>query len=148
MGGLNFGRFFRIKTTKLCTHKAPKKRNKFYITSPKLTIFLENLPKNGKKSRIFRAPPCKMLQFWKFAPEAQENFAIFSLKYGQEAIQNGSRGPMGVGLAPLIPPRSATELPYLTRLPQCKQICSCRFISQKTGSFTTKSKNSIWSLQQ
>ena len=25
-GGLNFGRFFRMKTTKLCTHKAPKKK--------------------------------------------------------------------------------------------------------------------------
>ena len=50
-----------------------------------------------------------MLQFYKFAPKAQENFAIFSLKYGH-SMQNGGRGTDGGGAgAPLaFPPRSAT----------------------------------------
>ena len=58
----------------------------------------------------------------------------------------GRSGWGGGGLAPLIPPRSATEFPCLTRLLQYKHIilyCCFGFISQKTGSFTTKSKNSI-----
>ena len=52
-----------------------------------------------------------MLQFCKFAPEAQENFAIFSLKYGHKAIQNGGRAADGGrGLGPPSPPRSATAV--------------------------------------
>ena len=41
-----------------------------------------------------------MLQFCKFAPEAQEKFAIFSLKYGHGATQNGGRGADGGGWRP------------------------------------------------
>ena len=114
-GGLNFGRFFSHKTTKLCTNKAPKKkkRNKLYTTSPKLTIFWKSCQKNGEKIAHFLRAPCKILQFCKFAPEVQENFAIISLKYGQRAIQNGGCGPDG-GVAPpapsLDPPLTSTLL--------------------------------------
>ena len=45
-----------------------------------------------------------MLQFCKFAPEAQEKFAICSLKYGHGATQNGGRGADGGGWRPLAPP--------------------------------------------
>ena len=38
-GGLNFGRFFRIKTTKLLMQKTPKNGTDFYLTSPKFAIF-------------------------------------------------------------------------------------------------------------
>ena len=99
MGRLNFGRFFRMKTTKLCTHKTPKKRNISYITSLKFTIFWKKLPKSGKIAHFSRAP-CNKLQFCKFAPEAQEKFAIFSLKHGHRAIQNGGRGTDGGAGAP------------------------------------------------
>ena len=101
-GGWTLIDFFRIKTTKLCTHKTPKKRNKFYITSPKFTIFLKKWPKTGKNRAFFSRAPCKMLPFCKFAPEAQENFAIVSLKYDHKVIQNGDRGAG----SPLDPPLS------------------------------------------
>ena len=66
-----------------------------------------------------------MLQFCKFAPEAQENLAIFSLKYGHRAIQNGGRGADGGGagapLASLDPPlRSWAPLASDTSNNWCK----------------------------
>ena len=86
-----------------------KKRNKFYITSPKFTIFWKSCQKRDKIARFSRAP-CKTLQFCKFAPVAQENFAILILKYGHRAIQMAAAGPMGGGWrSPSPPPRSATE---------------------------------------
>ena len=55
-----------------------------------------------------------MLQFCKIGPEAQENFAIFSIKYGHTAIQNGGSGAYGGALAPLDPP--LRQYDYLEKL--------------------------------
>ena len=84
-GGLNFGRFFRIETTKLCTHKTPKNGTNFTLLAQNSRFFGKVAKKREKIARFSRAS-CKMLQFCKFAPEAQENFAIFSLNYGHIAI--------------------------------------------------------------
>ena len=67
------------------------------MTSPKFAIFFGKVTKETGKIAHFSRAPCKMLQFFKFAPEAEENFAIFSLKYGYRAIQNGGHGADGVG---------------------------------------------------
>ena len=101
-GGLNFDRFFRIKTTNLYTHKA-QKTEQILHNQPKINNFWKSCKKQEKLVHFLRAP-CKMLQFCKFAPEAQEKFAIFSLKYGHGATQNGGRGADGGGWRPLAPP--------------------------------------------
>ena len=75
--------------------KAPKTQQIFTKLAQN-SGFLEKLPKTGNWS-IFRVPSSKILHFCKFVPEAQENFATFSLKYGLRAIQNGSRRAAGGG---------------------------------------------------
>ena len=94
-GGLNFGRFVLHKNHKLYIHKTPKTEQILH-TNPKIHDIFEKVTKNRKK---FSRAPCKKLQFCKFGPEAQENFAIFGVKYAHRAIQNGGRGADG-GLAP------------------------------------------------
>ena len=57
-GGLNFGRFFSHENYKTMHTQNTKKRNKFYISSPKFTIFWKSYQKR-EQSRIFRAPLAK-----------------------------------------------------------------------------------------
>ena len=98
-GGAELWSIFLHKNYKIVHTQYTKKLNKFYITSSKFTIFGKSC-QNGEKIAHFSRAPCKMLQFCRFAPEAQENFPIFSLKYGHRAIQKSGRGAEGGGLAP------------------------------------------------
>ena len=61
--GLNFGRLLLHKNHKIVHTQNTKNATNFYITSPKFTIFLEKVAKNGKKSRIFGAPLAKCYSF-------------------------------------------------------------------------------------
>ena len=76
--GAELWSIFSHKNHKIVHTQNTKNGTNFYITSSKLTVFWEKLPKKRKKSLIFSRTPCKMLQICKFAPEAQENSAIFS----------------------------------------------------------------------
>ena len=63
MGGLNFDRFFRIKTTNLYTHKA-QKTEQILHNQPKINNFWKSCKKQEKIAHFLRVP-CKMLQFCK-----------------------------------------------------------------------------------
>ena len=98
-GGAELWSIFCIETTKLCTHKTPQNRNKFYVTSQILTIFWKKLPKMGE-NRTFFARPLQIATVLQVCAGGARKFAIFSLKYSHRAIQNGGRGANGGGLAP------------------------------------------------
>ena len=52
-GGLNFDRFFRIKTTKLCTHKAQKTKPILH-NQPKINNFWKSCKKQEKIAHFCR----------------------------------------------------------------------------------------------
>ena len=91
-----------------------KEGTNFYKTGPKFTIFLEKLTKTRQKSRIFRATLAKCYSFANLSWR-KKKFAIFSLKYGQKAMQIGGReadGRRGAWRPPpplASPPGSATD---------------------------------------
>ena len=87
------GRSWEVELCSIFSHKNHKmmhiqntnKRNKFHDF-----FFWKIFQKRGKIGYFSRAD-CKMRQLCKFAQEAQENFVIFSLKYGHRGTQHASR---------------------------------------------------------